>query len=174
MYRQIYAELRNETLVQVRDLVREHVARLSTRSSSYEFMNIYSVCSFAPPIGRACEQHVCKFTGAHGHERGTVLAVPGIISPLVSARVQRGRGDLAPCQEHDVYRIEEEFVKVGARSKMRTPTTPTVNLGSTLATLENNFLMPVHVELHELGCAYRTLLLAVELLYVNTIHLLHS
>lgn len=177
LYRQIYTELRTKTLVQVRNLVREHVERLSTRSTSYEFMNIYSTCSFAPPnvgVRSVHEQPVCKFTGASGGSHGTVVSIPGIISPLVSARVQHGQLDMAPCREHDAYRMAEEFIKFNIRRKMRIPKTPTANLGVTLATLENNFLMPVHGDLHELGCAYRTLLFAVELLYVNIIHLLHS
>lgn len=179
LYRQIYAELRTKTLVQIRNLVREHVERLSTRPTSYEFMNIYSTCTFAPPnVGvrsvHEQQQLVCKFTGASGGSHGTVVSIPGIISPLVSARIQHGQLDMAPCREHDAYRTAEEFLKFKIRRRMRIPKTPTANLGVTLATLENNFLMPVHADLHELGCAYRTLLFAVELLYVNIIHLLHS
>lgn len=178
-YRRLYCELRNSALGDMRTLVREHVERMSTPTASYDFMNIYGICSFNPPgmiKTNAAETPVCKFTrvqaGQHQEER--LMAVTGILNPLVSPRVQHGELSLSPCQEADYYRAVEEFSRINPRTKMRLPRISHANLGSTFSSLEQLFIFTVREDLHALGCAYRKIALMVETLYLNTLHFLHT
>lgn len=179
VYVQLYADLRTKSITQLRSLVREHVERLSTTAASYEFMNVYGTCSFGPPnVSRSStrEPPTCRFTGLQGtHDSHLdVVSVHGILSPLVSVRIQQGRLDLTPCHEHDRLRVAEDSVKLKSRSAMRVPKLPNREVGKTLASLEHNFLLSVRRDLHKLGCAYRTVVLTIELLHLNVLHLLHA
>lgn len=178
-YRRLYCELRDSALADVQVLVRDHVERVSTLAASYDFMNIYGMCSFNTPgqaRATASDSPVCKFTRATaGQQRGeNLLSVTGIINPLVSPRVQHGELSLSPCQEADYPRTVEEFVRINSRTKMRLPRVSHANLGSTFSSLEEQFIFTVREDLHGLGCAYRKLALMVETLYLNTLHFLHG
>lgn len=179
VYMQLYADLRTKAMSQLRSLVREHVERLSTKAASYEFMNIYGTCSFAPPNvshSYTRELPTCKFTGiqAANDTHLDVVFVHGILSPLVSARIQQGQLDLTPCQEHDRFRVAEDFVKLNTRSLARIPKHINTELGKTLASLEHTFLFSVRRDLHTLGCAYRTVALTIELLHLNVLHFVYT
>lgn len=178
-YRRLYCELRNNALGDMQTLVREHVERMSTPSASYDFMNIYGMCSFNPPgpiKTTTTDTPVCKFTrvtsGQQQDER--LISVTGILNPLVSPRVQHGELSLSPCQEADYHRAVEEFSRINPRTKMRLPRMSHANLGSTLSSLEEQFIFTVREDLHALGCAYRKIALMVETLYLNMLHFLHN
>lgn len=178
-YRRVYYELRTRALGDMRTLVREYVERMSTPSASYDFMNIYGICTFNPPVAlkqNPSEKPVCKFTraqaGQQQHDR--LVSVTGILNPLVASRVQHGELSLSPCQEADYHRALEEYSRITPRAKMRLPRVSHSNLGSTLGSLEQQFIFTTREDLHTLGCAYRRIVLMVELLHLNTLHFLHA
>lgn len=178
-YRRLYSDLRSKALADIRTLVREYVERMSTPSASYDFMNIYGICSFDPPsklAGNAAETSVCKFTQVHGgpQEHNGLLSVTGILNPLVGPRVQHGELALTPCQEADFDRAVEEYSRINPRTKMRLPRVSHSNLGRTLGSLENQFVFTVREDLRTLGCKYREIVLVVELLYLNILHFIHT
>ncbi|KAE8287294.1 hypothetical protein D5F01_LYC13332 [Larimichthys crocea] len=109
-YRQLYCELRNKALSDIKGLVREYVEARSTTSASYDFMNIYGMCSFDPPNVMRTPQVrgeplVCKFTKMTCPEEDSIpesrglISVSGILSPLLSARVEHGEVELTLCGE---------------------------------------------------------------------------
>lgn len=178
-YRRLYCELRNKALAEIKTLVRQYVERLSTTSASYDFMNIYGMCSFNPP--EVAKPHngeppVCKFTCSRGGSSGSdgLVSISGILSPLISARLEHGGLELTLCADTDYHRAIEEFVKLHPRGKMRIPRVSNVKLGSTLGSLEQQFIFTVSEDLHTLGRAYRDIVVTVELLYINILHFLHS
>lgn len=178
-YRRLYCDLRSNALGDMRTLVREHVERMSTPSASYDFMNMYGICSFNSPgpiKTNAADPPVCKFTRVtSGHQQDeSLISVTGILNPLVAPRVQHGELDLSPCQEADYHRAVEEFSRINPRTKMRLPRVSQANLGSTLSSLEQQFIFTVRQDLHALGCAYRKIALMVETLYLHTLHFLHT
>lgn len=178
VYTRTYLELRNKALSDIRVLVRERVERLSTPGDSYDFMNIYGMCCFAPPnINKppAHENPTCKFTRVRDvlDDRTGLVTVCGILSAVVSARAQQGELALTPCQEEDYHRAVEEHAKLQPRSK-RVAKLAGADLGSTISSMENRFIFTVRRDLHALGCAYRTVVLMVELLHMNILHFLHS
>lgn len=185
-YKRLYCELRDRALSDIKDLVREHVERQSTGSASYEFMNVYGMCSFEEP-GEQCgyqgrdEVPRCKFTKLACPETNLrtnaqrLVTVCGILSPLVSARVQPGELKLTRCGELDYLRAEEASVSLATRSKMRpSKKTHGDGVGSTMGSMESRFSFSVREDLHTLGCAYRQLVITVELLHLNLLHYLHA
>lgn len=184
-YRHIYCDLRTRALSDIKGLVREHVEKLSTASASYDFMNIYSMCSFDPPnVTRISNQNgeplCCKFTKITCPEDNTnsnshrVITVSGILNPLISARVDHGELELTHCGELDYHRAAEEYARLDSRSKMRVPRVYKGNLGSTISGMENRFVFTVREDLHTLGCAYRQMMVMVELLHLNMLHFIYS
>ena len=184
-YKRLYSELRNKALADIKGLVREHVERLSTASASYDFMNIYGLCSFDPPnvtrISRdKGEPLSCKFTKLTCPEDNSntnsyrLISVSGILNPLISARVKHGELELTHCGESDYHRATEEFARLDSRSKMRVPRVHKGNLGSTIGSMENRFVFAVREDLHTLGRAYSQLMVTVELLHLNVLHFIHS
>lgn len=184
-YRRLYCELRNKALSDIKGLVREHVENMSTSSSSYDFMNIYGMCSFDPPNVTRISQHkgetlICKFTKLACPQENSnsnsqrIITVSGILNPLISARVDHGELDLTHCGESDYHRATEEFARLDCRSKMRIPRVHKVDLGSTIGSMENRFIFTVREDLHTLGCAYRQMMVLVEMLHLNMIHFIHS
>lgn len=177
-YRQLYCELRNKALSDIKGLVREYVEARSTTSASYDFMNIYGMCSFDPPNVMRTPQVkgeplVCKFTKMTCPEEDSI-SVSGILSPLLSARVEHGELELTLCGESDYRRATEEFARLDSRSKMRVPKVYKGNLGATMSSIENRFIFTVRKDLHTLGCLYRQIVVIVELLHLNTLHFIHS
>lgn len=184
-YQRLYCELRNKALSDIKGLVRERVEKLSTATASYDFMNIYGMCSFDPPnVTRISTQQgeplSCKFTKLTCPEDNSnsnscsLISVSGILSPLISARVEHGELELTPCGESDYHRATEELARLDSRSKMRVPRVPKVSLGSTIGGMENRFIFTVREDLHTLGCAYSQLVVIVELLHLNMLHFIHS
>lgn len=179
-YKRLYCELRKKALAEIKTLVREYVERLSTASVSYDFMNIYGLCSFDSP-DVAKQQHggdlpMCKFTRSQGgsSDRDDLIVVCGIMNPLMSARLEHGMLELTPCGEADCYRTAEEFAKLYPRSRMRLPRASNVKVGSTLSTLEHQFVFTVRRDLHTLGLAYNRIMSTVELLHINVLQFIHS
>ena len=182
-YRLLYCELRDKALSDIKGLVREHVEKLSTASASYDFMNIYGMCSFDPPdVMRMAhcngEPLRCRFTNIACPEESSnshrLISVSGILNPLISARVAHGELELTHCGEADYHRATEEFARLDSRSKMRVPRVYKGNLGSTLNSMENRFIFTVREDLHKLGCAYRQMMVIVELLHLSMLHFIHS
>nr|BBA49193.1 hypothetical protein [Oryzias latipes] len=187
-YRRLYGELRAKALSDIKDMVREHVERQSTASTSYQFMNMYGLCSFEEPRDPRDRHHGreetprCKFTNLAcpvARERTAnsemLVSVCGALSPLVSARVQPGELQLTRCGELDYSRAEESLRRLEARRKTRpVGTTQEGRLGNTIGSMESRFAFCVRRDLHALGCAYRQLMLTVELLHLNILHFLHS
>lgn len=184
-YRRLYCELRNKALSDIKGLVREHVEKMSTSSSSYDFMNIYGMCSFEPPNVPRISQHkgetlICKFTKLACPQDNSnsnsqrLITVSGILNPLISARVAHGELDLTHCGEADYHRATEEFARLDCRSKMRVPRVYKGDLGSTIGSMENRFIFTVREDLHKLGCSYRQMMVLVELLHLNMIHFIYS
>ena len=182
-YKRLYCELRNKALSDIKGLVREHVEKLSTVSASYEFMNIYGMCSFDPPnVTRISHRDgvppMCKFTKLTCPENransNRLISASGILNPLLSARVEHGELDLTQCGESDYHRATEEFARLESRSKMRVPRVYMGNVGSTLSSMENRFIFTVTEDLHTLGCAYRQMMVIVELLHLNVLHFIYS
>lgn len=184
-YRHAYCELRNKALSDIKGLVREHVEKASTVSASYDFMNIYGLCSFEPTdVMRPSHQHgeppSCKFTkivcprdnsNSNSHR---LISVSGMLNPLVSSRVEHGEHELTHCGEQDYHRATEEFARLESRSKMRVPKVYKGNLGSTISSMENRFIYTTREDLHTLGCAYRRLVVTVELLHLNMLHFIYA
>lgn len=186
-YRRLYCELRNKALSDIKTLVREHVEKVSTASDSYDFMNIYGLCSFHPPNVTRISQHKgdlpsCKFTKitCPENERDSnsechrLISISGILNPLVSARLENGELELTLCGELDYHRAAEEFARLNSRSKMRVPRVRKENLGDTLGSMENRFVFTVREDLHTLGCVYRHMVVTVELLHLNVLHFIFS
>lgn len=180
-YRRLYCELRTKALSDIKDLVRAHVENLSTASASYDFMNIYGMCSFDQPNVTITAYHKgepCKFTKIACPEDNTnchrVISVSGILNPLISARIEHGELDLAQYAESDYHRASEEFARLDSRSKMRVPRVYKGNLGNTIGSMENRFIFNVREDLHILGCTYRQLMVTVELLHLNMPHFIYS
>lgn len=99
-YRRLYCELRDSALGDMRTLVQKYVEGMSTLSGSYDFMNIYGLCSFNPPApvkNSGNEPPICKFTkvtaGEQHNER--LISVTGLLNPLVASRVSQGQHSLA-------------------------------------------------------------------------------
>lgn len=184
-YRRVYCELRNKALSDIKSMVREYVENQSSSSSSYDFMNIYGMCSFDPPnVARVSHQNDqplrCKFTKITGPEDNSnsnshrLISVSGILNPLICARLEQGELELSYCGESDYDRAMEEFVRLDSRNKMRVPRVCNGQLGSTIGSMENRFIFPVREDLHTLGCAYRQMVVLVELLHMHIIHFIHS
>lgn len=178
-YKRLYCELRNKALAEIKTLVREYVERLSTASVSYDFMNIYGLCSFNPPDVAKQQQRelpMCKFTRSQGGlgDRDELIVVCGIMNPLMSARLEHGILELTPCGETDCYRTAEEYAKLYPRSRMRLPRASNAKVGSTLSSLEHQFIFTVRRDLHTLGLAYNHIMCIVELLYLNILQFIHS
>ena len=184
-YRRLYRELRNRALSDIRGMVRERVEKLSTVSSSYDFMNIYGTCSFDPPNVTRTSQHkgeplCCKFTKITCPEDNSnsnacrLVSVSGILNPLIGARVEHGELELTRCGESDYHRATEELARLDSRSKMRVPRVSKGTLGSTIGGMENRFIFTVREDLHTLGCAYRQLMVTVEMLHLNVLHFIYS
>ena len=184
-YRRAYCELRNKALSDIKSMVREHVENHSTSSSSYDFMNIYGMCSFDPPnVARVSHQNDqplrCKFTKITCPEDNSnsnshrLISVSGILNPLICARLEQGELDLSYCRESDYDRAMEEFVRLDSRNKMRVPRVSNGQLGSTIGSMENRFIFTVREDLHTLGCAYRQMVVLVELLHLHIIHFIQS
>lgn len=187
-YRMLYHELRAKALSDIKNMVREHVERQSTTSASYQFMNIYGLCFFEKP-GALSNRHNtreetprCKFTNVaypDAEERAaslhTLVSVCGALSPLVSARVQPGELQLTRCGENDYSRAEEALRRLETRSGTRpVGKTQTERVGNTIGSMESRFNFCVREDLHALGCAYRQLMVTVELLHLNILHFIHS
>lgn len=184
-YKRLYCELRNKALSDIKGLVREHVEKLSTASASYDFMNIYGMCSFDPPnVTRISYQKgeplSCKFTKITCPEDNSnsnshrLISVSGILNPLISARIEHGELQLTHCGESDYHRATEELARLDSRSKMRVPRVSKGNLGTTIGSMENPFIFTVREDLHTLGCAYRQMMVIVELLHLNMLHFIYS
>lgn len=159
--------------------------KVSTISASYEFMNIYGMCSFDPPnlkrvSHNKAEPLICHFSkiSSPAHDNAAdclkVVSVGGILNPLMSSRVQHGELDLTHCQDLDYHRAADEFHRLDSRSKIRARRVNEVHLGQTLSSMENGFVFTVRQDLHTLGCAYRQMVAMVELLHLSIIHFLHS
>lgn len=184
-YRELYSELRNKALSDIKALVREHVERLSGASSSYDFINLYGMCSFDPPRAtrvshQTRESHCCKFTKVPCPEDTSnsnsrrLVSVSGILNPLISARIEDGEQQLSRCRESDYHRANEEFFRLNSHSKMRAPKVYKGNLGSSIGSMESKFIFTVREDLHALGCAYRQIVTTVELLHLNMLHFIYS
>ncbi|KAJ7984136.1 hypothetical protein DPEC_G00364360 [Dallia pectoralis] len=184
-YRRLYRDLRTKALLDIKALIREHVEKLSTTPASYDFMNIYGMCSFDPPnVARLSRQNgeplSCKFTEISCPEDNAnsnshrLISVTGILNPLISARVEHGELELTHCGESDYHRATEELARLESRSKMRVPRVCKGNLGSTIGSMENRFIFTVREDLHKLGCAYRQMVVIVELLHLTMLHFIHS
>lgn len=184
-YKRLYCELRNKALSDIKGLVRSHVEKLSTCSISYDFMNIYGMCSFdTPNVTRTLHQNGepprCKFTKIACPEDNAnsnsprLISVSGILNPLISSRVQHGELELTHCRESDYHMAIEELTRLNSRSKMRVPRLYNDNLGSTISSMENRFVFTVREDLHVLGCAYRQMMITVELLHLNMLHFIYS
>ena len=184
-YQRLYCELRNKALSDIKGMVRERVEKLSTASSSYDFMNIYGMCSFDPPnVTRISQQKgeplSCKFTKITCPEDNSnsnshsLISVSGILNPLISARVEHGELELTHCGESDYHRATEELARLDSRSKMRVPRVSKGTLGSTIGGMETRFIFTVREDLHTLGCAYRQLMVIVEMLHLNMLHFIYS
>lgn len=191
-YRRLYRELRDCALSDTKALVREHVERLGTSVSSYEFMNVYGLCSLekleshggASRGGRVDELR-CKFTelgcpsltGA-GTGEGGLATVCGVLSPLLAARVQPAALTWTRCSEADYSRTQESYVSLVGRRASRAASGRlshnALGVGSTVGSMERSFLFCVREDLHSLGCAYRQLVASVELLHLNITHFLHA
>lgn len=185
----LYCELRDKAFSDVKDLVREYMEKQSSSATSYQFMNIYGLCSIKRP-GTPYHHHKweemprCKFTklacpgthlnGADGHTFGHMLvSVCGVLSPLVAARVQPGELQLTHSGERDYSRTEEALTRLESCSKLRPARgTQGEGVGNTMGSMESCFAVFVREDLHALGCAYRQLM--VELLHVNILHFKHS
>lgn len=184
-YEHIYRLFREHILNDVKRLVREHVENISTTSASYEFMNVYGMCSFDPPnLTRVLHQRegsgTCVFTKLTPPQENDnsncqrLITVSGKLNPLVSARVHHGELQLTRCSESDYQRSLEELTRLEARNNMRHPRITTTTLGTTIDSLENRFIFTVREDLHALGCAYRQILLTVELFHLLTLHYIHT
>lgn len=183
-YTALYNDLKRKALSDIKTMVRKHVEGVSTESDSYRFMNIYGLCTFdAPNMAtlRAGELPTCEFTKVcYPHDSANtnshnLITVSGIISPLLSARMEHGQLDFANPTDSDYDRSVEEYARLDARSRMRAPRVALQkNLGSTLSSMENRFVFTIREDLHTLGLTYRRILVTIELLHLNMLHFIHS
>lgn len=181
-YTRLYHEMKRKALADIKTLVREHVEKIGTVSASYEFMNVYGMCTFENPgaVRHFEGEPYCKFTRVSYPEDGSLrnaprlVSVTGILSPIISARLNHGELELTDCRESDYYRATEELTRLDSRSKMRAPRAFKQNLGSTICGMEHRFVFAVREDLHALGCAYGQLVAIVELLHLNIVHFIYS
>ncbi|KAK7915601.1 hypothetical protein WMY93_011362 [Mugilogobius chulae] len=182
-YKRVYCELRNRALSDIKRIVREYVEKMSTTTQSYEFMNIYGLCSFNPPKNITQNKEAstrCRFTNIscstedNTSTSDTVVSVSGVLNPLMSSRVQHGELELTHCRDSDYYNALEEFTRLDSRNKLRSQRVYHSNLGGTISSMENGFIFTVREDLHNLGCAYRQMIAMVELLHMTLIHYVHS
>ena len=141
----------------------------TSEAESYAFMNIYGLCSLgisSQPFSTGLEPLTCKFSGATEN----VITVFGELNPILcarSAQSAQGQIQLTCCCESDYQRTIEESMRLHSVAGQRYPRVSRVDLGHSVGSMENRFVLNVREDLHAMGRAYGQLMALVELLHIN-------
>ena len=174
-YEQLYSKLRAK-LLDLQNLVRAKVLKITSEAESYAFMNIYGLCSLgisSQPFSSGVEPLTCKFSGTTEN----VITVLGELNPILAVRLaQSGQGQmqLTCCSESDYQRTIEESLRLHSVAGQRYPRISRVDLGHNVGSMENRFVLNVREDLHATGRAYGKLMALVELLHINQMLFLHG
>ena len=174
-YDQMYMKLRAK-LLELQSLVRAKVLTITSEAESYAFMNIYGLCSLrisSQPTKSGLEPLTCKFSGT----KENIITVFGELNPILGARSAQsaqGQIQLACCSESDYQRTVEESLRLHSVAGQRYPSISRVDLGHSVGSMENRFVLNVREDLHAIGCAYGQLMGLIELLHINQLLFLHS
>ena len=171
----MYMKLRAK-LVELQGLVRARVLTVTSEAESYAFMNIYGLCSLrisSQPLGSGLDPLTCKFSGTAEN----VITVLGELNPILGARSAQsaqGQVQLTCCSECDYQRTVEESVRLRSVAVQRYSGNIRVDLGHSVGSLENRFVLNVREDLHAMGSAYGQLMASIELLHMSLLLFLHG
>ena len=103
-----------------------------------------------------------------------VISVSGILNPIISSCVDHGELQLTHCGESDYQKACDEFARLSPGTSVRVPRVYSGNLGSTMSSMEKPFIFTVREDLHKFACAYRQMMVTVEMLHLDMLHFIYS